>query len=73
MISVGRLVPKKGFDLLIDAVAALPLTAEDRELIASRAGELVQVSESAPKTTRWQIRSRVGRRVRWYELPEDIG
>jgi hypothetical protein len=58
---------------LMSAVAALPLTAEDRELIAGRAGELIRVAENAPKTTRWQMRSRVGRRVRWYELPEDIG
>jgi hypothetical protein len=59
--------------LLISAVAALPLTAEDRELIAGRVGELMRVAENAPKTRRWQVRSRVGRRVRWYELPEDIG
>jgi hypothetical protein len=59
--------------MLISAVAALPLTAEERELIAGRAGQLMQVAENAPKTTRWQVRSRVGRRVRWYELPEDIG
>ena len=59
--------------LLMSAVAALPLNVEDRELIAGRASELVRVAEAAPKSTRWQMRSRVGRRVRWYELPEDIG
>lgn len=59
--------------MLMTAVAALPLTAPDRELIAGRAGELMRAAEAAPKTTRWQVRSRVGRRVRWYELPEDIG
>jgi hypothetical protein len=59
--------------LLTSAVAALALTAADRELIAGRVGELITAAENAPKTTRWQVRSRVGRRVRWYELPEDIG
>jgi hypothetical protein len=59
--------------LLMNAAAALPLAAEDRELIANRVSELIRVAENAPKTTRWQVRSRVGRRVRWYELPEDIG
>lgn len=59
--------------LLISTVPALPMTAEDRELIAGRVRELRRLAENAPKTTRWQVRSRVGRRVRWYELPEDIG
>jgi Uncharacterised nucleotidyltransferase len=27
---------------------------------------------AAPKTLGWRVRSRVGERVRWYELPEDV-
>jgi hypothetical protein len=25
-----------------------------------------------PKTTRWKLRARVGERVTWYELPEEV-
>ena len=32
---------------------------------------LVQAAEEAPKSRRWKLRSRVGDRVRWYELPEE--
>lgn len=28
--------------------------------------------EQAPKTTRWRMRARVGRRKRWYETPEEV-
>jgi len=29
--------------------------------------------DDAPKSTRWRLRSRVGDRVAWYELPEEVG
>jgi hypothetical protein len=29
-------------------------------------------ADAVPKTLRWKIRARVGERVRWYELPEEI-
>jgi hypothetical protein len=25
-----------------------------------------------PKTTRWKLRARVGERIPWYELPEEV-
>jgi hypothetical protein len=30
-------------------------------------------AEAVPKSLRWKIRARVGERVRWYELPEEVG
>jgi hypothetical protein len=30
------------------------------------------VIESGPKTLRWRLRARVGERIRWYELPEEV-
>jgi hypothetical protein len=59
--------------LLAQAAATLPVTQDDRELVVNRIEQIIRAAEEAPKTTRWQIRSRVGRRVRWFELPEDIG
>ncbi len=29
-------------------------------------------ADAVPKTLRWKIRARVGERVRWYELPEEV-
>jgi hypothetical protein len=29
--------------------------------------------EEAPKTMAWKMRSRVGERVKWYEVPEEVG
>ncbi len=29
-------------------------------------------ADAVPKSLRWKIRSRVGERVRWYELPEEV-
>ena len=34
---------------------------------------LLEVAESAPKTVKWKVRAGVGDRVRWYELPEEVG
>jgi hypothetical protein len=41
------------------------------EEIASRARELRALADSAPKSTRWKMRARVGERVKWYEEPEE--
>jgi hypothetical protein len=32
---------------------------------------LAQAAQDAPKSRRWKLRSRVGERKRWYELPEE--
>jgi hypothetical protein len=29
--------------------------------------------DAAPKSTKWRLRARVGDRVAWYELPEEVG
>lgn len=38
-----------------------------------QAETLLKALAAAPKTLRWKLRSRVGERVRWYNLPEEIG
>jgi hypothetical protein len=39
--------------------------------ITERLDALWRMVESAPKTARWRLRSRVGDRMRWYEEPEE--
>jgi hypothetical protein len=33
---------------------------------------LSQLAADAPKSVKWRLRSNVGDRVRWYELPEEV-
>jgi hypothetical protein len=44
----------------------------DRERIAGRIAVITDAMNSAPKTMSWQLRAKVGRRVRWYQLPEEV-
>ncbi len=34
---------------------------------------LLEIAESAPKSVKWRLRANIGDRVRWYELPEEVG
>ena len=55
----------------LDGLADL---ADDvRARLLSAIADLVAVADSAPKTIRWRARARVGRRIPWYELPEEVG
>ena len=37
-----------------------------------QAKRLLEVAKSVPKSMKWKLRSNVGDRVRWYELPEEV-
>jgi hypothetical protein len=39
---------------------------------AEQASALRTHADAVPKSLRWKIRSRVGERVQWYELPEEV-
>ena len=38
----------------------------------TQAKQLLEVAETVPKSLKWKTRARVGDRVRWYELPEEV-
>jgi hypothetical protein len=38
----------------------------------TQAKQLQEVAETVPKGIKWKTRSKVGERVRWYELPEEV-
>jgi hypothetical protein len=44
----------------------------DRTRIGERLEEIERAIEHAPKSLRWRARAKVGDRVRWFELPEEI-
>lgn len=55
-------------DLLSELVPA----RQARDRIAGRIGAVTGALEAAPKTVGWRMRARVGRRVRWYQVPEEV-
>jgi hypothetical protein len=48
------------------------LTESERGLILKRISEVLQTFESMPKSIAWQMRDKVGTRVRWYEEVEEV-
>ena len=36
------------------------------------AQRLIDLADATPKTLQWKVRSKVGEKVRWYELPEEV-
>jgi hypothetical protein len=45
---------------------------EAGERVANRLTRLRQELDKVPKTRGWKLRSRIGDRKRWYELPEEV-
>jgi hypothetical protein len=45
--------------------------ADQRQVVTERAGKLLADLEAAPKTRGWRRRARIGRRMRWYETPDE--
>jgi len=47
--------------------------ADSANRVAQSVRAMQSILESGPKTLRWRLRARVGERIRWYELPEELG
>jgi predicted regulator of Ras-like GTPase activity (Roadblock/LC7/MglB family) len=58
---------EKSIDLADDFLAG-----QEKEVYVSRASQLRQIIEAAPKSLRWQARARIGDARRWYDLPEEV-
>jgi len=48
------------------------LGESDRNLIKKRIDDILKTFESMPKSLAWQMRDKVGTRVRWYEEVEEV-
>jgi Uncharacterised nucleotidyltransferase len=44
----------------------------DIRTVSSRLTQVSEVMTGAPKSLRWRARARIGRRLPWYELPEEV-
>jgi hypothetical protein len=51
---------------------SLNLTEAERSLILKRLSEIQQTFEKMPKSLAWQMRDKVGTRVKWYEEVEEV-
>jgi len=64
----------------LDKVAALA-DGEHRDLVpearlfdpVAQTNAIRAFCDACPKTVRWKLRAKVGERVQWYELPEEVG
>ncbi len=59
-------------DALNGHIERYELSIEDKGRIADRIQELQARIEKEPKTFGWKMRSKIGERKRWYELPEEV-
>lgn len=50
----------------------LELPQEERDLILGRVRQVQQTFDEMPKSLAWQMRDKVGTRVRWYEEVEEV-
>jgi hypothetical protein len=55
-----------------DHLAELSIGATDAARIGGRIGLIRQALDDAPKSLSWRMRAKVGRRVRWYQVPEEV-
>jgi hypothetical protein len=55
-----------------DHLERYELPEESKRRIGDRIGELQERIEREPKTFGWKMRSKIGDRKRWYELPEEV-
>jgi len=60
------------FDRILESVGTVGLDHEAQRVIRRRILQLQDAIEAVPKSTKWKMRARVGKRVRWYELPEEV-
>jgi hypothetical protein len=48
------------------------LTPEDCAIIRERLGQALERIEIEPPTLRWQLRSRIGERLKWYRDVDEV-
>jgi hypothetical protein len=66
----------KTFTIVLDKTTAMldkfDLTPKDKEVVKERMERIRQLIENQPKSMNWKMRAKVGEKVRWYMLPDDM-
>lgn len=55
-----------------DFADAYDLEGGQKLTIAERLGVLLNTLDGAPKSLKWKARDRIGERLQWYDLPEEV-
>ncbi len=63
MLSLGKV--KRYLD-------TVDMEPQRQDTLRARLGGLEAAIQNSPKTMRWRMRDRIGERVKWYELPEEV-
>jgi hypothetical protein len=50
----------------------LPLTPDEKKLVKERLDRILKLIEDEPKSMKWNMRARVGEKMIWYKMPEDL-
>lgn len=53
-------------------IVTVEMNGDRRDTLLARIGGLEAAMHHAPKTMRWKMRERIGERIRWYDLPEEV-
>jgi hypothetical protein len=61
-------------DNLVKAKEHLAEFLEENEvnLVVQRVEQILQKMQAAPKSLRWRARAKIGRRVEWFDLPDEV-
>ena len=66
----------KTFTIVLDKTAIMlekfDLPPKDKEVVNGRMTRISDLIEKEPKSMNWKMRARVGEKVRWYMLPDDM-
>ena len=66
----------KTFTLVLEKTGTMldrfDLTPKDREIVKERMKRITDLIEQEPKSMGWKARARVGEKVPWYKLPDDM-
>jgi len=54
-----------------EQLASELLATDVNRVVHERVQRLTQAMDQAPKSLKWKLRARIGRKVPWYELPEE--
>lgn len=57
-------------EALMQGYEAIP--PEDKEVVKSRVGQLLQRIDEYPKSLAWRVRNRIGDRIKWYKDVEEL-
>lgn len=67
------------YTTLTDNLARIPdlanelLDTADAATVIDKVRTISNALETSPKSLRWKARAKIGRKLKWYELPEEVG